>query len=158
MLPNEKNIIGLDFQGWPVRKLTLREIITKFGGRLNEETGMYEIDKHLAEAIPTVCTDDGMGYGANVYFVVDADYDEGDYRLWIDVADAYIDIYLKDEVQPGMTIVTPDGSKTYILDTYVPVIDQYKVHEFSHNGYDEKQPTAEFIDRDVIVKWVHNKK
>lgn len=151
-MKNKENIIGFDFQGWPVRKLTLEEILVKLGARLNPETYMYEIDKSLVETIPTVYTDDGMGYGVNEAFIVDADRNEADEcRVWIDAADKNIDTYLKDEVYPGMSIVTPE-SRMYIVETYVPETGRYRVREFP-KGARNFLP-AEFIDRDIILDWV----
>ena len=152
MMKNKENIIGFDFQGWPVRKLTLEEILVKLGARLNPETCMYEIDKSLVETIPTVYTDDGMGYGVNEAYIVDADRNEADEcTVWIDAADKNIDIYLKDEVYPGMSIVTPE-SRMYVVETYVPETGKYRVREFPE-GASNFLP-AEFIDREIVLDWI----
>ena len=151
-MKNKENIIGFDFQGWPVRKLTLEEILVRLGGHLNPETDMYEINKSLVETVPTVYTDDGMGYGVNEAYIVDADKNEAnECRVWIDAADKNIDIYLKDEVYPGMSIVTPE-SKMYMVETYVPETGRYRVREFP-KGARNFLP-AEFIDRETILGWV----
>lgn len=151
-MKNKENIIGFDFQGWPVRKLTLEEILVKLGAHLNIETNMYEIDKSFVETIPTVYTDDGMGYGVVESYIVDADRNETDEcTVWIDAADKNIDIYLKDEVYPGMSIVTPE-SRMYVVETYVPETDSYRVREFPQGAMDFLP--AEFIDREIVLDWI----
>ena len=150
---NKENIIAFDFQGWPVRKLTLKEILIRLGAHLNTETNMYEIDKSSVETTPTVYTDDGMGYGVGEAYIVDADRNEADEcRVWIDAADNNIDIYLKDEIYPGMSIVTPE-SKMYMVETYVPETGRYRVREFPEGA--RNFSPAEFIDREIILDWVH---
>ena len=152
MMKNKENIIGFDFQGWPVRKLTLEEIFVRLGAHLNPETYMYEIDKSLVETIPTVYTDDGMGYGVNEAYIVDADRNEADEcTVWIDAADKNIDTYLKDEVCPGMSIVTPE-SRMYVVETYVPETGRYRVRELPE-GASNFLP-AEFIDREIVLDWI----
>jgi hypothetical protein len=152
MMKNKENIIGFDFQGWPVRKLTLEEILVKLGARLNPETCMYEIDKSLVETTPTVYTDDGMGYGVNEAYIVDADRNEADEcTVWIDAADKNIDIYLEDEVYPGMSIVTPE-SRMYVVETYVPETGRYRVREFPEGA--RNFLPAEFIDREIVLDWI----
>jgi len=152
MMKDKENIIGFDFQGWPVRKLTLEEILVKLGARLNPETHMYEIDKSLVDTIPTVYTDDGMGYGVNEAYIVDADRNEADEcTVWIDAADKNIDIYLRDEVYPGMSIVTPE-SRMYVVETYVPETGRYRVREFTEGAMNFLP--AEFIDREIVLDWI----
>jgi len=66
-------IIGKDFQGWPVYAKTLREILTELG--FEEKDGKFSIDANneLLDAYPRLLEDDGMGYGINEEVITEAD-------------------------------------------------------------------------------------
>lgn len=65
--------IGYDFQGWPVKMLTLREILEELG--FTEKDGRFGIDNNdeLLDAYPVTVEDDGMGYGIEPQYIVEAD-------------------------------------------------------------------------------------
>lgn len=70
---DKEKIIGFDFQGWPIEKMTLREVLTSLGATLNEETGKYEIpNNEKLDIFPVVLEDDGMGYGVDDRFITEA--------------------------------------------------------------------------------------
>jgi hypothetical protein len=67
--------IGIDFQGWPVNAMTLREIIDELGITYTLDNGDEIIrndKKHLLDAYPVVLEDDGMGYGVNPKYIIEA--------------------------------------------------------------------------------------
>lgn len=75
-LKKDKRIIGFDFQGWPVRKVTLGEILESIGFRKADRDGetYYEMkaDSPIFDVFPSVLEDDGMGYGVNERFITDS--------------------------------------------------------------------------------------
>lgn len=67
-------VIDYDFQGWPIKKMTLREIL-KYSGlfTFDEEANRYWIndkDPNL-DIYPITLEDDGMGYGVNEKFITE---------------------------------------------------------------------------------------
>lgn len=75
-LKKDDRIIGFDFQGWPVRKVTLGEMLESIGFRKADRNGeeYYEMkaDSPIFDVYPLVLEDDGMGYGVNERFVTDS--------------------------------------------------------------------------------------
>lgn len=69
----DKSIISVDFQGWPVRKMCVRNIIMALGAKFNNDTNKFEIDNdpELLNTYPVVLEDDGMGYGVDDRFVTE---------------------------------------------------------------------------------------
>ena len=68
--------IGIDFQGWPIEAMTLREIIKKLGITYTLDNGDEIIRsdrKHLLDAYPVILEDDGMGYGVNPRYITSVD-------------------------------------------------------------------------------------
>ena len=74
---DDRNIIGIDFQGWPVFKMTLREILSDLGAQvINVGEHSYlalNSDDILLDSFPRVLEDDGMGYGIKERLVTCAD-------------------------------------------------------------------------------------
>jgi hypothetical protein len=70
-----KNVINLDSQGWPVFKLSLRDILICLG--LREEKGKLCIDKNdpILDQYPVVVVDDGMGYGIDENYIIEVNAD-----------------------------------------------------------------------------------
>lgn len=68
--------INTDFQGWPVEAMTLREILEKLGFIENQEGAFIQTgDPKILDSYPRVLIDDGMGYGADNSYIVEADTD-----------------------------------------------------------------------------------
>jgi hypothetical protein len=70
--------IGLDFQGWPVHAMTLREILKRLG--FEEDSKAITLIKseetnRLLDSYPYLLEDDGMGYGVNGEYVTEASTD-----------------------------------------------------------------------------------
>ena len=66
------DILGYDFQGWPIYKLTLREILTGLGGIVVD--GKWEFNPEIMDVYPVTLEDDGMGYGINEMFISEASF------------------------------------------------------------------------------------
>lgn len=98
---NKENIIGIDFQGWPIYKLTIRDIIEQFGfQKIKNEGNIYwriEDNNPILDISPNVLTDDGMGYGVDLKRIIDCDklFDENGnldgINIFIDNEDENID-------------------------------------------------------------------
>lgn len=149
-----KNIIGFDFQGWPIEKISLETIIERLGGVYNEQTGNYEIPKDELQVYPKVYTDDGMGYGAMGWYVTDIDYSDNDIcNIWIEGEDININTYLEDGTQPGMTVTDMNGN-CYALETFVNQTGKYRLRRID---IDNPNSSVEFVDRTEVLKWIENK-
>ena len=83
--------IGKDFEGWPIYKLTLREILQKFGATLDAcgKVGFDDDDPTL-DKYPEFFIDDGMGYSPYSYSVISAitNKETGMLQAWLDINDS----------------------------------------------------------------------
>jgi hypothetical protein len=73
----EEEIINYDFQGWPIRKMSLKDILEYSGLFTHDiEKSIYFIndDAPVLNIYPTTLEDDGMGYGINEKFISDFTY------------------------------------------------------------------------------------
>ena len=66
--------IGKDFQGWPICKLTFKELLDELG--LVDENGEVHIksDNPILDVFPIRVRDDGMGYGIDDQYFISASY------------------------------------------------------------------------------------
>lgn len=68
--------IGIDFQGWPINALTLREILHKLGFEEDSEV-IYlvkgENSNELLDSYPLTLEDDGMAYGIKPMLITEVD-------------------------------------------------------------------------------------
>lgn len=65
-----------DFQGWPVKAHTLREILLSLGFEEDSETITLikgEENMKLLDSYPRLLEDDGMGYGVNEEYITEVD-------------------------------------------------------------------------------------
>ena len=71
---NKENIIGIDFQGWPIYKLTIRDILEQLGfQKMKNEGNIYwriEDNNQILNISPNILTDDGMGYGIDLKRII----------------------------------------------------------------------------------------
>ena len=98
---SKENIIGIDFQGWPIYKLTIRDIIEQLGfQKIENEGNIYwriEDNNSILDISPDVLTDDGMAYGVDLKRIIDCDklFDENGnlegINIFIDNEDENID-------------------------------------------------------------------
>lgn len=75
--------IGYDFQGWPIKAMTLRDILESIGFEKND-AGEYAIkaDNPILDAYPKLLEDDGMAYGVNEQYITEADDDTYDDKIY----------------------------------------------------------------------------
>lgn len=65
--------IGIDFQGWPINALTLREILHKLGFNEINQGEFIMYDEYLLDSYPITYEDDGMAYGIKPMFITETD-------------------------------------------------------------------------------------
>ena len=70
---NEREkLVGYDFQGWPICKMNLKEILCACGATKKDGKLFFDLDDPVLNVCPTILTDDGMGYGVDDNCIVDA--------------------------------------------------------------------------------------
>ena len=71
---DESRWIGKDFQGWPICKLTFKELLDELG--LVDENGEVHIEANnpILNIFPIRVCDDGMGYGVDDQYFISASY------------------------------------------------------------------------------------
>lgn len=69
----EEDIIGYDFQGWPIYKMTLEEILLSLGAEEKDGFIGFPKDSKNLSIYPIRLYDDGMGYGVDEQFITEAD-------------------------------------------------------------------------------------
>lgn len=78
---DEDKLISYEIMGeWPIYKLTLREILSRLGA-FETPNGIFGFDSAnpILDICPCRLTDDGMGYGVNEEWIIDADSDNKNY-------------------------------------------------------------------------------
>lgn len=115
---NKEKLIGFDFEGWPIEKMSVKDIIQNIGGHLNKETGMWEIpDSDKLDIYPILLEDDGMGYGVHEQYITEVSFSDDFCSIFRDTAIAHPEVWLEHEVIPG-NVIKIDG-QDYMLDTVV---------------------------------------
>lgn len=94
--------IGIDFEGWPVNAMTLKQILKDLG--FKEEDGKFFIknDSPILDAYPILLEDDGMAYGINPQFVIEADNEIHEHKI------KAIDYELGDDPKIDVKMVVKD--------------------------------------------------
>ena len=77
-----------DFQGWPVYKKTLREVLEGLGATVENGVIGFKTDNPVLDIYPRVLHDDGMAYGVDPRFITEA---------FADTKDMYINIFAEPE-------------------------------------------------------------
>lgn len=74
---DESRWIGKDFQGWPICKLTFKELLDELG--LVDKNGEIHIkaDDPILNIFPIRVCDDGAGYGIDDQYFISASYING---------------------------------------------------------------------------------
>lgn len=124
--------VSEDFQGWPVKIKTLREILTEIG--FKEKDGVFGIDisNDILDAYPRLLTDDGMGYGVDEYYLIETDSE---------VYDNEID-YLK-RIERNKIIEIDSTVSISFPETIGYEKDKRKIKVF--NMFKDKTPTDEYV-------------
>lgn len=73
-------LIGYDFQGWPVYKKTLRELLKELGAVENGNSFIgFNVDDPILDIYPRRLRDDGMAYGIDEEYFIVADIVDSQY-------------------------------------------------------------------------------
>ena len=116
MEDEKENIINFDFQGWPEFKMSMKDIIERIGGKLNEETNKWEIpNKDWMVQCPTILHDDGMGCGTNPEYIIDINIDNISQtcNIWADKKLDNVELYAETGFYPGAFFKI--GDKEYCI-------------------------------------------
>ena len=116
MEKEKENIINFDFQGWPEFKMSVKDIIKRIGGKLNEETNKWEIpNEGWLTQCPTIFHDDGMGYGTNPEYIIAVNVDkiEQSCNVWADKKLDNVELYAEIGFYPGAFFKI--GDKEYCI-------------------------------------------
>ena len=151
---NNEKIIAFDFQGWPLEKMSFKDILLKLGAVYNLNTNKYEIEKtDKLDTYPVVLEDDGMGYGVNPQYIVEmeAPGEIFNSQIWLSHKDEYIDIYLEDEVQPGMYVMSP-GNVWYQVYKYTET-NGGEYHLWEVKDVRDNQASI-IVCRDKMKEWI----
>lgn len=93
--------IGIDFQGWPVDILNLKDILLRLGfEESDKEIRLYKSEEanDLLNAYPKLLEDDGMGYGTNPMFVTEVGWETyKDEETGLNVFNVFSDVYRDNE-------------------------------------------------------------
>ena len=77
-MKNEEDLLTYDFEGWPVYRMTFREMLEQLGCK-QTMSGDWQIDEEILDAYPRVMEDDGMGYGVNEKWITEFSDNHGMY-------------------------------------------------------------------------------
>lgn len=66
------HLIGYEYSGWPIFKLTLREILISLGATVENGKLSFDENNPILDVCPKTYEDDGMGYGFNECNVISA--------------------------------------------------------------------------------------
>lgn len=72
-MDNGKDIITYDFQGWPIYKLNLRDILKQLGAVTRGKTIGFNVANPILDVYPIVLEDDGMAYGVHPGYLTEID-------------------------------------------------------------------------------------
>ena len=79
----KEDMLGCDFQGWPIYKKNLREIISAFGFTKQDGKWTIEDSNPLLDIYPTTLQDHGMVNGINPKFIEEIDSNENAINIFI---------------------------------------------------------------------------
>ena len=85
MHSNKEKLVGYDFQGWPIFKMTLKEVLLGLGGKEEDNKIIFDANDPSMKIYPSILEDDGMGYGAINGACTDIYWGGGDndeIRIW----------------------------------------------------------------------------
>lgn len=73
MHSNKEKLVGYDFQGWPIFKMTLKEMLLGLGGKEEDNKIIFDVNDPSMKIYPSILEDDGMGHGVNKQCIVEAE-------------------------------------------------------------------------------------
>lgn len=86
---NREDLVGYDFQGWPIFKMNLKEVLLELGGKEEDGKIVFDANDPSMKIYPTLLEDDGMGYGVNEQCIVEAEVfksnEEDDDTIYVNI-------------------------------------------------------------------------
>ena len=86
---NKEALVGYDFQGWPIFKMTLKDLLLGLGGKEEDNKIIFDANDPSMKIYPSLLEDDGMGYGINEQCIVEADVfksnDENADKIYVNI-------------------------------------------------------------------------
>lgn len=67
----KEDLMYYDFQGWPVFKMNIKEILEALGGKIENNKIVFELNDPIMEVYPTSYIDDGMAYGVEACKIIE---------------------------------------------------------------------------------------
>lgn len=64
-----ENIIGFDWQCWPIYKLNLKDILIQLGASIVDGRIGFDENDPILDIFPIRLTDDGMGYSPTMEYI-----------------------------------------------------------------------------------------
>lgn len=71
-MQKKEDLIDYDFQGWPIFRMNLREILLALGAREEDGKLFFDLSSSAMDLYPRVLRDDGMGYGVDDSYIIEA--------------------------------------------------------------------------------------
>lgn len=71
-MQSREHLIDYEYSGWPIFKLTLREILLNLGAKSENGKLSFDNKNPILDVCPKTYEDDGMGYGVNECNIISA--------------------------------------------------------------------------------------
>ena len=105
----KESIINFDFEGWPIRKMTVREIL--------DALGVYDYkikNENVLDKYPLLLKDDGMGYGVYEQYINEVSCrDDDSVVMFREEEIPHVSDYIDADVYPGY-IFDYQGKEYYV--------------------------------------------
>ena len=72
-MQRKEDLIGYDFQGWPIFKQNLEELLLDLGGKIIDNKIVFDKNSPYLKEYPTIFIDDGMAYGTDKSYSICAE-------------------------------------------------------------------------------------
>ena len=69
-MQRREDLVSYDFQGWPIFKMTLKEVLLGLGGKIIDDKHILFDDEKM-NLYPRIFIDDGMAYGVDECYITE---------------------------------------------------------------------------------------
>ena len=85
-MKKKEDLVYYDFQGWPVFKKNLKELLLQLGGEERGKQIIFDSEAPSMEVYPRLLEDDGMAYGVNEAVITEASvFQDEDGKTYINI-------------------------------------------------------------------------
>ena len=96
-MKRKEDIIAYEVSGgWPIYKMTLKEILVCLGGRIEEGKIVFDADAPCMNVYPVTYNDDGMGYGVSPEYITEVSLDDNHVTIFREPEDKLREEHLKE--------------------------------------------------------------